>query len=215
MRPQGRAPRALVQRPLTGRSEGCIVDAHLPPARYAARPRAGLFFPPIGGYSVPSEPVDKRAVAFFDGQNLFHAARIAFGYTWLNYDPKALAAAVCGSRNWRLTQTRFYTGVPDAGDDPFWSHFWTHKLAMLGRQSVHVYSASAPDSTIGNSRRMRKNLGKNATFMRGINSARMGIASCWKRSKRRRGGRSRERSAGSRSPRRSIIRRGSWGCNKE
>lgn len=91
---------------------------------------------------MPPEPVDKRAVAFFDGQNLFHAARTAFGYTWPNYDPAALAAAVCDGQGWCLTQTRFYTGVPDAEDNPFWNHFWTHKLAMLGRKGVHVYSRS-------------------------------------------------------------------------
>ena len=89
---------------------------------------------------MPPEPIDKRAVAFFDGQNLLHAARTAFGYTWPNYDPRALAAAVCGGRNWRLAQTRFYTGVPDAADNAFWNHFWAHKLAMLGRQGLHIYS---------------------------------------------------------------------------
>ncbi len=37
------------------------------------------------------EPATKRAVAFIDGQNLFHAAREAFGYTYPNYDVMALA----------------------------------------------------------------------------------------------------------------------------
>lgn len=89
---------------------------------------------------MPLEPVDKRAVAFFDGQNLFHAARAAFGYTWPNYDPRSLAAAVCDGRDWHLVQTRFYTGVPDAADNAFWNHFWVHKLAMLGRHGLHIYS---------------------------------------------------------------------------
>jgi len=48
------------------------------------------------------------------------------------YDPMALARAVCASRSWTLTEARFYTGVPDAGDNPFWSHFWTAKLAQMG-----------------------------------------------------------------------------------
>ena len=30
------------------------------------------------------EPLIKRAVAFLDGQNLFHAASEAFGYTYPN-----------------------------------------------------------------------------------------------------------------------------------
>ena len=42
-----------------------------------------------------SEPPVKRAVVFVDGQNLFHAAREAFGYTYPNYDVSALAKQVC------------------------------------------------------------------------------------------------------------------------
>jgi hypothetical protein len=33
---------------------------------------------------MPPEPTVKRAVAFIDGQNLFHAVREAFGYTYPN-----------------------------------------------------------------------------------------------------------------------------------
>jgi hypothetical protein len=32
------------------------------------------------------EPTLKRAWAFFDGQNLYHAAKEAFGYRLPNYD---------------------------------------------------------------------------------------------------------------------------------
>lgn len=35
---------------------------------------------------MPPEPIVKRAVTFIDGQNLFHAAREAFGYIYPNYD---------------------------------------------------------------------------------------------------------------------------------
>jgi len=31
---------------------------------------------------MPAEPTVKRAIAFIDGQNVFHAARNAFGYTY-------------------------------------------------------------------------------------------------------------------------------------
>ncbi len=88
------------------------------------------------------EPQDKRAIAFFDGQNLYHAAREAFGHKYPRYDPKALASALCGARGWRLQQVRFYTGVPDASDDPFWNHFWTSKLAQMGREGVWTFSRS-------------------------------------------------------------------------
>jgi len=86
------------------------------------------------------EPPIKRAVAFLDGQNLFHAAREAFGYSFPNYDARKLAERVCASKGWTVEEVRFYTGIPDPSDDPAWNHFWTHKLAMLGRQGVINYS---------------------------------------------------------------------------
>lgn len=90
---------------------------------------------------MPAEPATKRTVAFVDGQNLFHAARESFGYTFPNYDAPALAAAICHARGWDLVSTRFYTGVPDPSDQPFWNHFWAGKLAVMGRQpDVHVFS---------------------------------------------------------------------------
>ncbi len=91
---------------------------------------------------MPPEPAIKRTVAFIDGQNLFHAAREAFGYTYPNYDVSALAREICIRQDWQLDRVRFYTGIPDPADDPFWNHFWLHKLAMLGRQGVVVYSRS-------------------------------------------------------------------------
>ena len=91
---------------------------------------------------VAVDPSAKRVIAFFDGQNLFHAARKAFGYSFPNYDPLALAAAVATRQGWELAEVRFYTGVPEAEDDPFWHHFWTHKLAQTGRRGVVVYSRS-------------------------------------------------------------------------
>jgi len=89
---------------------------------------------------VPLEPAVKRTVAFIDGQNLFHAAKEAFGYPYPNYDARALPEAVCRSQGWSLIESRFYTGVPDAADDPFWHHFWERKLAVMGRQSIVVFS---------------------------------------------------------------------------
>jgi uncharacterized LabA/DUF88 family protein len=91
---------------------------------------------------MPPEPQTKRTIAFFDGQNLFHAAREAFGCTYPNYDPIALARAVCAARGWVLSQARFYTGVPDSTDNPFWSHFWAGKLLTMSRQGIEVYSRS-------------------------------------------------------------------------
>lgn len=89
---------------------------------------------------MPAEPPVKRAFAFVDGQNLFHAAKEAFGYSYPNYDAAALAREVCRQNGWRLDKMLFYTGIPDAGDDAFWNHFWTAKLAAMGRQRVEVFS---------------------------------------------------------------------------
>lgn len=43
-------------------------------------------------------------------------------------------------RGWQLDQVRFYSGIPDAADDAFWNHFWTAKLAQMGRQNICVFS---------------------------------------------------------------------------
>ena len=89
---------------------------------------------------MPLVTATRRVTAFIDGQNLFHAAREAFGHRYPNFDPVALARAVCASKNWLLTATRLYTGVPSADVSPHWSRFWSAKLALLGTRGVHTYS---------------------------------------------------------------------------
>jgi uncharacterized LabA/DUF88 family protein len=89
---------------------------------------------------MPAEPAVKRTIAFLDGQNLFYAAKHAFGYLWPNYDPLKLAHLVCQAQGWRLLKTHFYTGVPSPDDDAFWNHFWTAKLAQMGRVGIQAFS---------------------------------------------------------------------------
>ena len=89
---------------------------------------------------MPAEPTVKRTVAFFDGQNLFHHARAAFGYTYPNYSPLALANRVCETEGLNLHQIRFYTGKPDHQDDPFWNQFWAAKLLAMSRAGIKVFS---------------------------------------------------------------------------
>jgi uncharacterized LabA/DUF88 family protein len=89
---------------------------------------------------MPAVPKPIRATAFFDGQNLFHSAKAAFGYKFPNYDPPALAKALCRAKGWQYSATRFYTGVPDVGDNAFWNHFWVAKGAQMGREGVHVFT---------------------------------------------------------------------------
>lgn len=90
---------------------------------------------------MPPEPTSKRAAVFIDGQNLFFAARNAFGYSYPNYDPRKLAECVVHSQtDWRLTQTFFYTGIPEQSDDPSLHDFWAAKLAVMGTRGVKTYS---------------------------------------------------------------------------
>lgn len=86
------------------------------------------------------EPAIKRAIVFVDGQNLFNAAKEAFGYHFPNYNIQCLAETICHAQNWNLVQVRFYTGVPDPSDDAPKNAFWTAKLAAMGRQGIKVYS---------------------------------------------------------------------------
>jgi len=89
---------------------------------------------------MPPEPAVKRTIAFVDGQNLFHAAKEAFGHKHPNFDLKLLAQAICARQGWQLDQVRFYTGYPDAADNAFWNHFWVAKLAQMGREGIHAFS---------------------------------------------------------------------------
>ena len=94
---------------------------------------AGLFY-----RAMPEEPPVKRAVAFFDGQNLYHHAKAAFGHYHPNFDPIKLSDVICKQQGWQPTGVRFYTGVPDSSRDPYWHGFWTRKLLALRRSGVLV-----------------------------------------------------------------------------
>lgn len=79
------------------------------------------------------------AHVFFDGQNLFHAVKEAWGYTAPNFDAESLAHVVCSRLGWAPTQIRFYTGVPASRDDPMWHQFWDAKTAQMGRRGIVVF----------------------------------------------------------------------------
>jgi hypothetical protein len=87
-----------------------------------------------------AEPSAKRTVVFVDGQNLYHAAREAFGYTYPNYDILPLARHLCHHAGWHFAQARFYTGIPDRSYDPFWNQFWVNKLRTISRDGIYIYS---------------------------------------------------------------------------
>ena len=88
---------------------------------------------------------NKRVVAFVDGQNLFNAAKKAFGYTYPNYDAVKLAQLVCGQReHWTLVKLYFYTGIPSPIKDKPRNHFWESKLASMGKNKQLVQTFSRP-----------------------------------------------------------------------
>lgn len=82
------------------------------------------------------EPLIKRTIAFVDGQNLFHAAKEAFGYSYPNYDPKKLATSVCHSKNWNLEEVYFYTGIPAITKNEKLHKFWAKKILFLKRAGI-------------------------------------------------------------------------------
>jgi len=89
---------------------------------------------------MPSEPPIKRTVAFFDGQNLYHHAKAAFGCTHPDYSPLALAHCVCNQKGFNLHEIRFYTGIPEEADNLHWNRFWSAKLLAMSRTGITTYS---------------------------------------------------------------------------
>lgn len=93
-----------------------------------------------------------RGLVLFDGQNLYHLARKAWGsqppspaspYAWPSYDVEKLAQTLVARIPGRvLSEIRFYTGVPNpnaGAAQKFWHGFWTNKLRQLRSRGVHVY----------------------------------------------------------------------------
>ncbi len=97
---------------------------------------------PQRGYSssltVSAAPAAKRAIAFVDGQNLFAAARDAFGITTASYGITALSRAIAAQHGWDVVEIRFYTGVPHRRDNPGLHFWWTARLRRLRADGVVV-----------------------------------------------------------------------------
>lgn len=82
----------------------------------------------------------KRTVVFIDGQNLFHAAREAFGCTFPDFSITKLAVGICSQCGFELQQVRFYTGIPPKQDNMKWHTFWANKLRTARRVGVEVFT---------------------------------------------------------------------------
>ena len=89
---------------------------------------------------MPTEPINKRVVAFVDGQALFHSAREAFGYVYPNYDVTKLVQAVADLKGWQLVKVYFYTGMPERHEQEFWHDFWAAKLAVMGTRNITTFT---------------------------------------------------------------------------
>ena len=87
-----------------------------------------------------AEPAVKRAIAFFDGQNLYRHAKDAFGHHHPNYDPKKLFDAVCADKRWENNGVRFYTGMPKHAHSAMWHGYWVNRLLSMRRAGIIVES---------------------------------------------------------------------------
>jgi hypothetical protein len=103
-----------------------------------------------------TEPKTKRAIAFFDGQNLYRHAKDAFGHHHPNYDVRKLFAFVCAEKGWQPTSIRFYTGVPSKAEAPMWHGYWSNRLLAMRRAGIlvttreiryHKQTLDLPDGT--------------------------------------------------------------------
>jgi uncharacterized LabA/DUF88 family protein len=82
----------------------------------------------------------RRVIGFVDGQNLFFAAKQAFGYSYPSYDPRRLIQVVAAPHGWIVAGVHFYTGVPDRKDSPFWHDFWAAKCAAMKAEGVVTFT---------------------------------------------------------------------------
>lgn len=73
-----------------------------------------------------------------DGQNLFNAAKEAFGYGFPNYDILKLAQSVCRIQGWQLDRIHFYTGLPGLADRRH--GFWVKKLQVMGTRGIVTFT---------------------------------------------------------------------------
>jgi len=57
-----------------------------------------------------------------------------------DFDPLALATHVAKANGLELEQVHFFTGVPRLEYNPRWHHYWSAKLANMGRDGVVTHS---------------------------------------------------------------------------
>ena len=128
---------------------------------------------------MPEEPKIKRAVSFFDGQNLYRQAKDTFGYHHPNYDPQKLSAAVCAARGWVNHRLYFYTGIPNPDQNPMWHGYWTNRISAMRRTGITVvsrplrYRAESVDLPDGSSHKITVGREKGIDLRLGLDVVRM------------------------------------------
>jgi uncharacterized LabA/DUF88 family protein len=104
--------------------------------------RSTLKSPGRGFFVSENSKVDqtplKRAIFFFDVQNLFHAVGEAFNISEPNFDPIKLSDHFCKERNWLRSGIFFYTGIPDSKKQPRWGDYWLRRLRVLRNQKNDI-----------------------------------------------------------------------------
>lgn len=78
----------------------------------------------------------KRIAALFDGMNMYHHARNAFGDRDGRYDPVKLAEAVARLAGYELVATRFYVGVPPSNRHRKLYGYWNARLSAMEQNGV-------------------------------------------------------------------------------
>ena len=81
-----------------------------------------------------------KAFVYVDGQNLYYAAKAAFGYSTPNYDVRKLSQEVCRTNRWLLGDIHFYTGVPSVRRNAHWYNFWTARMRVMRGEGIKVVS---------------------------------------------------------------------------
>ncbi len=98
------------------------------------------------------EPQDKRAIVFIDGSNIRHSARKAFGDSFANFNPLALARTLCAAHDWRLVGVHLYLAVPDVRVSEDAHYASIKRSARWRRQGVKVFTRAMQDDGNGGMR---------------------------------------------------------------
>ena len=114
----------------------CLFRISVLKPRASRKAPEGLF---VSG-PMADEPAVKRAIAFFDCQNLYRHARDATGYHHPNHDPKKQFDAICADRRRVNHGVRFYTGTPAHAHSPMWHGYRAIRLLLMRRAGIIVES---------------------------------------------------------------------------